>query len=134
MRRGVGPLPHDEGQVDVALVAHLVDHGAVGGDHLDLAVALPEGGGLALDLVDHDLVGIELAHRHAGDERLGEQALARPVEVEEGHRGAPVDPGGGEHLALVHPRDAGDRHPLDAEAGDAGHDVEGPPVLATKAS
>lgn len=129
----VGARADDERQVDVALVAQVIDHLAVGGDHLDLAVLLPERGGLALDLIDDDLVGVELPHGGAGDQLLGEQSVAHAIDVEERHGGAPVDTGGAQHLALVHPRQAGDGHPLDAEAGDPREDVERPAILGDEA-
>ena len=111
-----------------------VDHGAVGGDGLDFAVLLPERGGRALDDLDDDLAGIELAHARLPDQRRLLESRARRVDVEERQRDFRRDAGDGEHLAARQARLAGHRDRLDAETrGRARGSRRRPPSLATNA-
>ena len=78
----MAPSPTTKGSV-ANLVAHQVDHRAVGGDRADLAVLLPQRGRRALDDVDDDAIGIELAHARLLDQRQRFERLARLGGVEE---------------------------------------------------
>ena len=116
----VGAFADHEGKAGPALVAHVVDRGAVGGDDRDLAVLLPQRIRRALDEVDHEMVGIELAHARRLDQRLGLEPRARRRGVEKQQRALRIDPGLGENLRLAEIGLAGDGHDRDVEAERAG--------------
>ena len=61
----IGAVADDERKIGEAPVAHRVERRAVGGDDMQFAILLPQGGGLALLDLDQQPVGIEL-----GDARL----------------------------------------------------------------
>ena len=85
-RAQVRALADDERQPGVAVVAQRRRSRAPSArDRLDLAVLLPERVGRALDDLDDDLVGIELAHARLLDERVGlEPGLARAATSKKG--------------------------------------------------
>ena len=90
------PLPTTSGRPTIAALDERLEHRAVGGDDADAAVLLPERKSLPLGDRDLQAVGIELEHRRIGDPRIGHQARARRVGVEEQQRRAAGDAGGGE--------------------------------------
>ena len=92
------------------------DHGAVVGDHLDLAVALPEREGVALGHRDMQPARIELEHGGFGDPGIGLEPRPRLAGVEEQQRGPPGDAGGFENVVARQPALAGERDRGDAEA------------------
>ena len=73
----VGVLADHERQPGEALVAHAVDHGAVGGDDEELAVFCQSAKGSRSTSVIDELVGVELADGGAADQRHGLEPLAR---------------------------------------------------------
>ena len=112
-------------QIGVAAVSDLVDRRPVGGDCADVSVLLPDGVGRALDDVDDDLVGIELADARLFDERIGLEPRLRLGHVEKRQRSARIDARDREDPGLAHVRRAGDRDHCDAKADRPGEPIAG---------
>ena len=110
---GLGAGADHQRQIGKTLGHVALDHGAVIGDHRDLAVLLPQRERLALGDRDVQPAGIELEHGRLGDPGIGLEPGAGLGGVEEQQRRASGDAGGGQNflarkLALAGERDRGD--------------------------
>ena len=101
---GLGADAHDQRQLGEMLPGIGLDHGAVVGDHLDLAVALPEREGVALGHRDMQPARIELEHGGIGDPGVGLEPRPRLAGVEEQQRRPPGDAGGVENVLAASAR------------------------------
>ena len=95
-------------------------HGAVGGDHIDAAVLLPEREGPALLDLDAQAVGIKLEHRGLRDPRVAQQPMAGLRGIEEQQRGAAGHAGKAEDVFAADFTLAGERDLGNAEAHTVG--------------
>jgi hypothetical protein len=95
---GLGADAHDQRQIGEALGHIAFDHGAVVGDHRDLAVLLPERERIALGHRDVQPAGIELQHGRLGDPGLGLEPGAGLGGIEKQQRAAAGDAGDGQNF------------------------------------
>ena len=95
---GSAPTPTTSGRLVNGCAGEGLDHGAVVGNHLDLAVTLPQREGVAFGDRDVQPARIKLEHGGVGDPGIGLKPRPRLVGVEEQQRGPPGDAGGGEDV------------------------------------
>ena len=118
-----GVAADHKGQAEIAVLDEGLEHGAVGGNHAQPAVLLPQRKSVTLGDRDLQPVRIELEHGGVGDPRICQQPLARRIGVEEQKRGAAGDAGRGEDFFAADFLLAGERDRRDAEAERVGRDI-----------
>ena len=100
-----------------------LDHGAIVGDNLDLAVALPEREGVALGHRDMQPARVELEHGGIGNPGIGLEPRPRLAGVKEQQRRPPGDAGRCQNVLAAQPTLTSKGNRGDAEARQIGDGV-----------